>query len=221
MPYERYLLTAHWRAVRNLALQRAGYQCQRCRVTRELQVHHQTYERLGEELDTDVEVLCRGCHLGHHVVEVEISLGVYFKIVEDVLRGETFTMVADLIEAVKMRCAKLKIPYSGGQVQTVIARMKDERLAIAVPRKYAELTDKGTGSEPLTKAEAAGLALKYGGFAILKHMPDVQMRINRREHDSILLIRKLKAAAVDSARRCRELERIAAEAALADVDTAS
>ena len=219
MPYPQYLQTAHWRARRNQALKRIGYHCSRCQVTRNLEVHHRTYERLGAELDTDLEVLCRGCHLGHHVNEIENNLAVYFKVVSDVLRTEgPFEMLADLIEAVKVRCARAKIPYSDGQVHTAIARMKDQRLSIEamplVPRKQAALLDRAEGG-PLTRAEAAGWMAKLGGIA--KSMPDVAMRLNRREHDSVIAVRKLEAAMRDSNRRCHELEQIAAAATLADV----
>jgi hypothetical protein len=219
MPYEDYLQTAHWRVRRNQALKLARYHCSRCQVTRDLQVHHTSYERLGEEWDDDLEVLCRGCHLGHHVVEVEHSLGVYFKIVEDVLKAERFTMVADLIEAVKVRCAELRIPYSGGQVTTVIARMKDDRLRIAVPKKYAELTERGEGYEPFTKPEAAAMMLKWGGFAAIKHMPSVP-RFTPKQADSLRLVRMLGQAAQDSIDRCQALERAVAEDVFAQVEAA-
>jgi len=212
MPYEKYLLTARWRSTRNRALKLAGYSCSRCQVTRDLQVHHLSYERLGDELDTDLEVLCRGCHLGHHVNEIETNLGVYFKIVEDVLSGERFTHLSDLIEAVKCRCAKLKIKYASGQVQTVIARMKDDRLSIQVPKKYAEIAKVSEPHEPLTRAEAAGLAQKYGAFAFMKHMPSVP-RFTQKQADSLLALKKVYAPAVlDQIERCEEAERIAAEA---------
>ena len=211
MPYEQYLLTGHWRSVRNWKLKQAWYQCAYCQVTRGLEVHHRTYERLGEELDTDLEVLCRGCHLGHHVNEIETNLGVYFKIVEDVLAGERFTHLSDLIEAVKCRCAKLKIKYAAGQVQTVIARMKDDRLSIQVPKKYAEIAKVSEPHEPLTRAEAAGLAQKYGAFAFMKHMPSVP-RFTQKQADSLRAIKILAQATIYQIQRCEEVEHIAAEA---------
>lgn len=219
MPYEAYLQTAHWRVRRNQKLKQAGYHCAYCQVTRDLQVHHTSYDRLGAELDTDLEVLCRGCHLGHHVVEIEHNLGVYFKVVEDVLRVERFTHLSDLIEAVKVRCAKLKIQYSAGQVQTVIARMKDDRLSIQVPRKYAEIAHQSADHEPLTRAEAAGLALKFGAGAIMKHIPSVP-RFTRREADSLRVVRQIKALYEHSERQCAEYERVAAAAVMAAVDEA-
>lgn len=66
LPYSIYLLTEHWQRVRLRALTSAGYQCQGCGFGTLLDVHHKTYERRGEELPSDVEVLCRSCHWEEH-----------------------------------------------------------------------------------------------------------------------------------------------------------
>jgi len=57
-----YLQSEHWKTVRIGALERAGHRCQVCNNSKSLDVHHRTYERLGEELDGDLTVLCRKCH---------------------------------------------------------------------------------------------------------------------------------------------------------------
>ena len=45
------------------ALQRAGYKCQACSTKKEiLDVHHNSYDRLGAEEPQDLIVLCRTCH---------------------------------------------------------------------------------------------------------------------------------------------------------------
>lgn len=66
--YQRYLCTAHWRAVRGMALCRDGYRCRACGTTRALQVHHLTYKHLGHEQDhlEDLKTLCRRCHRRAH-----------------------------------------------------------------------------------------------------------------------------------------------------------
>ena len=67
MPYREYLRTPEWRRTRAAALVRAGYSCSLdVAHTENLEVHHRTYERRGEELETDVVVLCRDCHRAHH-----------------------------------------------------------------------------------------------------------------------------------------------------------
>lgn len=67
MPYKQYLRTPEWQRTRAGALERANYRCS-LDVTHSdgLDVHHNTYERLGAELETDVIVLCHSCHHLHH-----------------------------------------------------------------------------------------------------------------------------------------------------------
>jgi 5-methylcytosine-specific restriction endonuclease McrA len=67
MPYREYLRTPEWRKTRAAALLRSGHSCAvDVTHTKDLEVHHRTYERLGEELETDLLVLCRDCHRSHH-----------------------------------------------------------------------------------------------------------------------------------------------------------
>jgi hypothetical protein len=67
MPYKEYLQTPHWKRRREDKLRVAGRSCQLCnRSSVVLNVHHRTYERLGEELDGDLIVLCRACHSTFH-----------------------------------------------------------------------------------------------------------------------------------------------------------
>jgi 5-methylcytosine-specific restriction endonuclease McrA len=64
--YRRALNSHHWRDLRaRLIRERAG--CESCGHPpfsggASLTLHHLTYERLGAELDSDVEVLCTVCH---------------------------------------------------------------------------------------------------------------------------------------------------------------
>ena len=60
--YHDYLLSAHWQAVRRRALHRAGWKCQVCGGRSRLEVHHNSYENMFQEDDTDVVVLCHNCH---------------------------------------------------------------------------------------------------------------------------------------------------------------
>jgi len=71
MPYEKYLETSHWKHKRKMALERARYRCQVCNSNMYLNVHHRTYENLGNEQLEDLTVLCRDCHsLYHHQGEI-------------------------------------------------------------------------------------------------------------------------------------------------------
>lgn len=82
MPYEQYLLTPEWRARAERAKARAGWRCQFCNSSKNLEAHHRTYERRGTELDEDLVALCDRCHGDLHVVLTE-------------RRASTSTLVAD------------------------------------------------------------------------------------------------------------------------------
>lgn len=66
MPFSEYRLTPEWRSRRNRVLLRAGNRCELCYTTGQLEVHHRTYDRYGEELLSDLIALCRRCHRRFH-----------------------------------------------------------------------------------------------------------------------------------------------------------
>lgn len=67
MPYQDYLETAEWKERRQRSLRSANYSCQLCNgANTELNVHHRTYERRGNENQRDLIVLCRDCHAKFH-----------------------------------------------------------------------------------------------------------------------------------------------------------
>ena len=67
MDYTDFLKTPEWDNTRKKTLRRAGYKCQLCNKDKTtLNVHHKTYERIGEELPGDLIVLCNGCHAKFH-----------------------------------------------------------------------------------------------------------------------------------------------------------
>lgn len=69
MPYADYLRTPEWQDARRAALKRAAFACQLCNASGiELNVHHRTYERRGNEYARDLIVLCRPCHARFHEV---------------------------------------------------------------------------------------------------------------------------------------------------------
>jgi nucleoside 2-deoxyribosyltransferase len=82
--YAEYLQTAHWRGVRGEALDRAGHCCQVCKAGSViLHAHHNNYECLWAESESDLIVLCVSCHKNFHTkgkltqpVRVEVPAGV-------------------------------------------------------------------------------------------------------------------------------------------------
>jgi hypothetical protein len=199
MPYEQYLQTARWRVTRNGALRRAGFKCHRCASGSQLQVHHLVYLRLGAELDDDLEVLCRGCHLGEHVVQIQDRMALYMKVISESLKATAFTSLADLLEDVKCRCARRRIPYADGQIHAALSRLDaDKRLAFTVPVKaqYAELLDAGRGNQPLTHAEACGAIARLGAQGLLRPMATIKP-MTQREADRKVVLRQVVALLID------------------------
>ena len=58
--YKEYLQTQLWQTTRKRALRNADFSCQICKSIEGLEVHHNTYERLGRELNSDMLVVCNG-----------------------------------------------------------------------------------------------------------------------------------------------------------------
>ena len=66
LAYEWYLGTAYWRAKSKEAIARANGVCQRCYKRPATQSHHLTYERVFNELATDLQPVCSACHRALH-----------------------------------------------------------------------------------------------------------------------------------------------------------
>lgn len=67
--YYAYLRSPWWRAIRLASLIRAGRKCALCGEKHRLEVHHNTYVRLGREKLSDLVVLCRQCHRRYHGIK--------------------------------------------------------------------------------------------------------------------------------------------------------
>lgn len=64
--YHEYLLTPQWQTKRENVLIFWGHRCALCFSDINIEVHHRTYKRLGNELMTDLIALCSDCHSDHH-----------------------------------------------------------------------------------------------------------------------------------------------------------
>jgi len=70
MSYEEYLQSPEWEEKRERILLLRGRVCQLCGKSNDvLHVHHNNYQHRGEELDSDLIVLCKGCHERFHGIE--------------------------------------------------------------------------------------------------------------------------------------------------------
>jgi hypothetical protein len=66
--YKSYLQSNHWHEFRKHVLETKGRKCEDCGATEGVifDIHHLTYENLGEEQLEDVVVLCHSCHMARH-----------------------------------------------------------------------------------------------------------------------------------------------------------
>lgn len=63
--YDSYLKSSHWRRVKANYRLRREWVCI-CGTTLGLQLHHKTYERIGNEHFNDLVPLCQECHTAIH-----------------------------------------------------------------------------------------------------------------------------------------------------------
>jgi 5-methylcytosine-specific restriction endonuclease McrA len=62
-----YLKSLHWRFTRwrkklQMRITKGSVYCERCGSKKYLHIHHVTYQRLGYERMSDLQVICRACH---------------------------------------------------------------------------------------------------------------------------------------------------------------
>ena len=69
--YQDYLKSKQWQATRERIFKRDKYVCSICGASKNLVVHHITYENLGAENDADLITLCKSCHGSIHANELE------------------------------------------------------------------------------------------------------------------------------------------------------
>jgi hypothetical protein len=75
--YKIYLLSKHWQQWRLEVLAFWEHRCALCYSRENVEVHHRTYERLGNERLTDCIVLCARCHKLHTNFTGHFLAGVY------------------------------------------------------------------------------------------------------------------------------------------------
>lgn len=205
LPYAVYLRTPWWFHRRNQALRSAEYRCRRCQTKRQLQVHHLSYERLGAEEDSDLEVLCGGCHTGEHYNEVQSHVALYARLISDVLSEHRLSDVSDVLEEVKVRCAKSNIRVNHEQFHAAAARLMP-RVPFRPPVGKEELYKVGPAQAPLTRAEAAGVIARLGAAGLMKHVPELKLK-SQREMERGRALAIVAQAITEQVDRCEAVER--------------
>ena len=64
--YGRYLASPAWKAKSRLVLLRAQGICEGCRLRPATEIHHTTYDHVGDEFLFELVALCRPCHDKFH-----------------------------------------------------------------------------------------------------------------------------------------------------------
>ena len=60
--YSGYLASPEWKHIRQKVMSRAKGMCEGCGETQATQVHHKTYDRIGQEMLFDLVAICERCH---------------------------------------------------------------------------------------------------------------------------------------------------------------
>jgi hypothetical protein len=68
--WELYIGSDCWKRKRNYIIKKRGCKCQMCgdvsKKSSEYHLHHNIYDRLGHEMENDLQLLCNECHSGLH-----------------------------------------------------------------------------------------------------------------------------------------------------------
>lgn len=182
--YDEYLQSPAWKTRRNTALKSAGWRCSRCGRKRHLQVHHRSYERVGQEHDGDLEVLCEDCHSQHHIADMHnADTGrVYLRLASEALRDDAWATLSDLADDVKRRCIALHIvPYDTAAIDRALALLSASgRVKTSPPSRAQVIADMREG-RPLTHAESREFLARLfagGGRPIIKTIPSASSSID-------------------------------------------
>lgn len=73
--YDEYLKSPEWRQKRELVFRRAGGVCEGCGIAPATEVHHQTYDHVGEEFLWELVAICNPCHTRFHAPEPDDEIG--------------------------------------------------------------------------------------------------------------------------------------------------
>jgi 5-methylcytosine-specific restriction endonuclease McrA len=71
--YNARIKSAQWKNMKRDLIRMRSQKCEKCGSCTSLQLHHKTYERLGKELMSDLELLCFSCH--HKADQIRAAAG--------------------------------------------------------------------------------------------------------------------------------------------------
>ncbi|MGL5749650.1 MAG: HNH endonuclease, partial [Paraclostridium sp.] len=87
--YKEYLKSDKWSEIRKIILSRDNNKCVKCSSSKNLQVHHSTYDNIFNEENNldDLVTLCKTCHNVEHgfIVRKNIIVDNYLKINKELI----------------------------------------------------------------------------------------------------------------------------------------
>ncbi|MCP3924502.1 MAG: HNH endonuclease [Desulfobacterales bacterium] len=86
--HRAFINSPEWEEIRQRLFKSRGKQCEICGEKRGVQVHHINYDRFGgEELDTDLIILCGNHHMKAHGLRKESNLEKFLRLEHEELVG--------------------------------------------------------------------------------------------------------------------------------------
>jgi hypothetical protein len=138
--------------------------------------------------------------------DVETKGGLLAKLTRELLQRESFDSLADLTEALKCRCAELRIRPTNDDISDGY-RLISSNMPLPGAQPPRRLVERPPEPEVISRRDAerilANLQERVGKVA-LKRMPAATKRSDRGRRKAA---RMVAAEIVESVRRCEELER--------------
>jgi len=139
---------------------------------------------------------------------------IYEKLIRDTARVERCESIADLVAAVKARCARLRIPYGRHELDDAFAAMGDDVCALLVPARTVHPVTPPPPA-PLSHGEAVALLARVraqcGMPAAAPKVIPAARPLTLREDDRRRALRIVAQAIRDQAQRCDDVERAVPE----------
>jgi ssDNA-binding Zn-finger/Zn-ribbon topoisomerase 1 len=171
LDYRDYIKSIWWRKRRHARLQTTGGRCERCgKAVLLVDVHHMNYDRLGEERDTDLEVLCRDCHrIVHNEQSRQQSINAYLHLAKEVARIANTETAVDLRELLRDRCREFGLPIDH-RVDDAINVVMQHQVSLVTHERRREVAST-PDLPPISKEEAIRLCRRLGVSSPFHPMP--------------------------------------------------
>ena len=96
LDYLEYLKSDHWKKLRHNMIDYTKNHCVICGNTENLEVHHNTYQRIGCEMFSDLAVLCKECHSLFHARLASNFNDIHQPSILDQMKAELVSYLPDI-----------------------------------------------------------------------------------------------------------------------------